>query len=38
MLKIKKMMEKERKVQEETIFVAVPEEIRRPKYLEYLFE
>jgi hypothetical protein len=34
MLKIKKIMEEEKKVREETIFAPVPEEIRRPTYLE----
>ena len=34
MLKIKKIMEEEKKVREETIFAPVPEEIRRPRYLE----
>jgi hypothetical protein len=34
MLKIKKMMEEEKKVRVDTIFVPVPEEIRRPTYLE----
>jgi len=31
---IKKIMEEEKKVREETIFAPVPEEIRRPTYLE----
>ena len=32
--KDKKMMEEEKKVRVDTIFVPVPEEIRRPTYLE----